>query len=592
MYFQDLVLTLQKYWNERGCLLTQPYDVEKGAGTFNPNTFLRSLGPEPFAAAYAEPCRRPTDGRYGDNPIRMQHYYQFQVILKPSPADILDQYFGSLAAIGISHEDHDLRLVHDDWESPTLGAWGLGWEVWLDGMEVTQFTYFQQVGGIELPVVSGEITYGLERLCMFLQGKDNVYDLAYNGRFSYGDLFKQNEILCSRHNFEQADPALHFDLFSKYERECLRLCELANTVSAADYCLMASHTFNLLDARGAISVSERQNYILRVRKLARAVAEQWLAHREALGFPLCQRAPRVPAPAATPAAPAPAPAAAPQPEFAPLLIELGVEEMPARVFASLGEQLPALFQKHLGALQLDPDDVAFFLTPRRLAISVRKLRTRQPDRRQELKGPPLRVARDAAGNWTKAAEGFAKKAGISLEQLSVKSLNGAEYLAATVEQKGRPAAELLAEAIPAFFSAIHWYKTMRSARATRRSSARCAGWSPCSASRSSPCSSPARRRAPTRGATASSPTSRFASPPSAAPTCKPCATTTSSPTPTSAARPSAISSPSSARHRSSPGCPTRNCSPKSATWSSSPPRSPASSPPPSSKSPRPYWSVR
>ena len=459
MYFQDLILTLQNYWTQRGCLLTQPYDVETGAGTFNPATFLRSLGPEPFNAAYVEPSRRPTDGRYGDNPIRLQHYFQFQVILKPSPDDILDLYFGSLAAIGILPQDHDIRLVHDDWESPTLGAWGLGWEVWVDGMEVTQFTYFQQVGGIELAPIPGEITYGLERICMFLQQVESVYDLQYNEQFTYGDVFHQNEVLGSRHNFEQADVDLHFDLFAKFETECGRLCQLGNPVAAVDYCLKASHTFNLLDARGAISVTERQNYILRVRQLARAVSEAWVADREALGLPLLAR--QAVASDETPAAPLVAETAATDAERAPLLIELGLEEMPAQVFAPLQRQLPGLFEKHFGPTDLEPEDVKFYLTPRRIAVSVGSIRTRQADRRLELRGPPLKIAKGDNGEWTKAAHGFARKSNLDVDQLEVREFNGAEYLYAEVDQPGKSAAEVLAEAIPAFFNAIHWYKTMR-----------------------------------------------------------------------------------------------------------------------------------
>ncbi len=459
MHFQELILALQHYWHERGCLLTQPYDVEKGAGTFNPATFLRALGPEPFNAAYVEPCRRPADGRYGDNPIRMQHYYQFQVILKPSPDDVVEQYLGSLKTIGIKPEKHDLRFVHDDWESPTLGAWGLGWEIWADGMEITQFTYFQQVGGLELNPVPAEITYGLERLCMFLQGVDNVFALRYNDQFSYGDLFHENEVQGSRHNFILADVQLHFDLFGKYEHECLRLCEAGNPVSAVDYCLKAGHSFNLLDARGAISVNERQNYILKVRTLARTVAEAWLRNREELGFPLLERAATVVIKQPPPRPKAPA--LAKLPARAPLLLELGVEEMPAQVFKPLLKQLPELFQKYFGPSRLDPQDLKFFVTPRRLAVSVASLKTRQDDQQLELKGPPLRLAKDENGNWTKAAEGFAKKAGIDPEKAEIRQFKGEEYLFAVRQEPGQPALEVLGEIIPQFFGALHWYKTMR-----------------------------------------------------------------------------------------------------------------------------------
>ncbi len=289
MILQDMMLKLQQYWAEKGCIIWQPYDVEKGAGTFNPATFLRCLGPEPWNVAYVEPSRRPTDGRYGENPNRLQHYYQFQVIMKPSPLNIQELYLDSLRVLGIDPLEHDIRFVEDDWESPTLGAWGLGWEVWLDGMEITQFTYFQQCGGIDLNPISVEITYGIERICMYLQDVENVYDLKWVGDVTYGDVFKENELEFSTHNFEQADVGLHLDMFSRFEEECARLCELELALPAYDYCLKCSHVFNVLDARGAISVAERQKYIGMVRNLARLCAEKYLARREELGFPLAQR---------------------------------------------------------------------------------------------------------------------------------------------------------------------------------------------------------------------------------------------------------------------------------------------------------------
>ena len=296
--FQDVILRLQTFWAGHGCLLLQPYDTEKGAGTFNPATFLRAIGPEPWAAAYVEPSRRPTDGRYGENPNRLQHYYQFQVILKPSPKDVLDRYLQSLAAIGVDLLGHDIRFVEDDWESPTLGAWGLGWEVWLDGMEVTQFTYFQQCGGLDLPLVSAEITYGLERLCMYLQGVDSVYDLIWcvapDGRkVTYGEVHHQDEVQFSAHNFEHADVALHLQLFDSFEQSALQLCRQDLVLPAYDYVMKASHAFNVLDARGAISVAERQKYIGRVRNLARTVAVGYEALRYRLGLPLCPPADRL-----------------------------------------------------------------------------------------------------------------------------------------------------------------------------------------------------------------------------------------------------------------------------------------------------------
>lgn len=288
MYFQDLLMKLDRFWADQGCIIQQPYDTEKGAGTMNPATFLRSLGPEPWNVAYAEPCRRPTDGRYGDNPNRLYHYYQYQVIMKPSPENIQELYLESLKAIGIDPKKHDIRFVEDNWESPTLGAWGLGWEVWLDGMEVTQFTYFQQVGGFECKPVAVELTYGTERLASYLQGVDNVYDLAYAPGITYGDLFRQQEYEQAAYSFELSDTAMLFDLFNKYEAEAKRVMEAGLVLPAYDYILKCSHTFNLLDARGVISVSERQGFILRVRTLARAVAKTYLAQREALGYPLAK----------------------------------------------------------------------------------------------------------------------------------------------------------------------------------------------------------------------------------------------------------------------------------------------------------------
>ncbi len=286
MTFQELILALQNYWANKGCVIQQPYDMEKGAGTFHPATFLRSLGPEPWNVAYVEPSRRPTDGRYGENPNRLQHYYQFQVILKPSPLDIQDLYLDSLKSFGIDSKKHDIRFVEDDWESPTLGAWGLGWEVWLDGMEITQFTYFQQCGGIDLKPVSGELTYGIERIAMYIQGVDNVYDLEWVDGIKYGDIHHQTEVEFSHYNFEEADTDMLTKLFNMYEDECKRLVEKELIFPAYDFVLKCSHSFNLLDARGAISVTERANYIGRVRNLSRLCAEGYVAQREKMGFPL------------------------------------------------------------------------------------------------------------------------------------------------------------------------------------------------------------------------------------------------------------------------------------------------------------------
>jgi glycyl-tRNA synthetase alpha chain len=289
MTFQELIMNLECFWSNRGCLIQQPYDIEVGAGTFNPATLLRVLGPEPWSVAYVEPSRRPTDGRYGENPNRVGHYYQYQVIIKPSPLDIQDIYLESLKGLGIDPLEHDIRFVEDDWESPTLGASGLGWEVWLDGMEITQFTYFQLAGSIRLDPITIEITYGLERIAMYIQEKDSIFDLMWNDRVTYGDIHQKGEWELSVYNFEEADVEMLLKLFNMYEKESIRMSEKGIVLPAYDYCLKCSHTFNILEARGAISVSERTKYIDRIRNLARRAAKNYLAQREEMGFPLAKR---------------------------------------------------------------------------------------------------------------------------------------------------------------------------------------------------------------------------------------------------------------------------------------------------------------
>jgi glycyl-tRNA synthetase alpha chain len=289
MDFQELIMTMERFWAERGCVIQQPYDLEVGAGTFNPATLLRALGPEPWSVAYVEPSRRPTDGRYGENPNRLGHYYQYQVIIKPSPLEIQEIYLDSLRALGIDPLDHDIRFVEDDWESPTLGASGLGWEVWLDGMEITQFTYFQQAGSIRLEPISVEITYGLERIAMYLQQKESVYDLRWNRTITYGDVHKKGEWELSVYSFELAEVETLLKMFELCEKESIRVSERGIVLPAYDYCLKCSHLFNILDARGAISVAERTKYIERIRNLARSVARNYLAQREEMGFPLLKR---------------------------------------------------------------------------------------------------------------------------------------------------------------------------------------------------------------------------------------------------------------------------------------------------------------
>jgi len=284
--FQEIVMRLERFWAEQGCVIQQPYDIEVGAGTMNPATTLRALGPEPWRVAYVEPSRRPTDGRYGENPNRLQHYYQYQVILKPTPDDVQEIYLDSLKALGIDPEEHDIRFVEDDWESPTIGAWGLGWEVWLDGMEVTQFTYFQQVGGVDMDLVPAELTYGIERIAMFVQKVDNVYDLEWVGDISYGDVHHRGEVEHSTYNFELSDADMLFRLFSMYEQEARSVLEKGFVLPAYDYVLKCSHTFNLLDARNAISVTERTGYIARVRALASACCRGYAEQRAAMGYPL------------------------------------------------------------------------------------------------------------------------------------------------------------------------------------------------------------------------------------------------------------------------------------------------------------------
>jgi len=289
MTFQDMIFTLQKFWHSKGCILGNPYDIETGAGTFNPNTFLKSLGPEPWNAAYLEPSRRPKDGRYGENPNRVYQHHQFQVIMKPSPENIQDLYLESLKELGIEPQKHDIRFVEDDWESPTLGAWGLGWEVWLDGMEITQFTYFQQVGGLELEIIPVELTYGLERIALYIQEKENVYDLEWTEGVTYGEIRLQYEKEFSEYSFKVADLDMHFDLYDKYEKEAKLALEHELVLPAYDYVLKCSHTFNVLDSRGAISVTERMSYILRIRNLAKKCAEIFVEKRKKMGYPLLKK---------------------------------------------------------------------------------------------------------------------------------------------------------------------------------------------------------------------------------------------------------------------------------------------------------------
>ncbi len=451
--FTETILRLQAFWADYGCVIAQPGDNEKGAGTFNANTFLRALGPEPWKVAYVEPSRRPTDGRYGDNPNRLYKHHQYQVVLKPSPKDVQSLYLDSMAVLGIHPADHDIRFVEDNWESPTLGAWGLGWEVWVDGMELTQFTYFQQVGGLECRPVSAELTYGLERIAMYLQNVDNVYDLAYAPGVSYREIHHQDEVEYSKFSFEALDVPLYKSLFESFEKECERLAEQALVVPAYDHLLKASHAFNSLDARGAISVTERQGYILRVRALAKRCAEAYAQQREALAFPMGRVA-------STPSPEPQADGAPPRDGTAALLIEIGSEEIPAAevevAVSSLRDQLVAALE----ANRLAHGDVRTWCTPRRLTVAVDAVQAMQDNLTKEVMGPPVKVAfRD--GVATKAAEGFAKGLGLTVDQLDRKETKKGEYLCAMVKEEGQSAAELLAPLLPEMLSKIPFKKTMR-----------------------------------------------------------------------------------------------------------------------------------
>ena len=469
--FQELIVALQHYWMNQGCTTLQSYDLEKGAATFNPATFLRALGPDPLNAAFVEPCRRPTDGRYGDNPIRLQHYYQFQVLMKPCPDDFQERYLGSLSAIGIDPHEHDIRFVHDDWESPTLGAWGLGWEVWIDGLEITQFTYFQQMGNVELHPITGEIAYGLERLAMFLQKKNSVYELCYDQNLSYADLFKRNEIECCRYNFEIACIKTQLALFKHYESECNRICQKNLAIPALDYCLKASHTFNLLDARGVISVSERQHYILRIQALARQIAHIWIkGDPSPVLYDLAQNPrydPLFQQPGIERIKNRPK---SRQAEFNPVkntdtpqsfLLEVGVEEMPVLVCQKLIRTLEPLVNKWLQSIQLEGSGFSCFITPRRFTIVLDCIKHGQDNNSIPIRGPSLERAKDKDGQWTLAALGFAKKYTVDVNQLDIQTVKAVDYLCYQPTTTQATISNILYQGLPRFLSSIPWYKTMR-----------------------------------------------------------------------------------------------------------------------------------
>ncbi|MGC9521113.1 MAG: glycine--tRNA ligase subunit beta [Anaerolineae bacterium] len=466
--FQEAILRLQAYWAEQGALIWQPYSEKVGAGTMNPATYLRVLGPEPWNVAYVEPSFRPDDGRYADNPNRMQMHTQMQVILKPDPGDPQERYLQSLAALGIRREEHDVRFVEDNWESPVIGAWGLGWEVWLDGQEITQFTYFQQAGGITLDVPAVEITYGLERIVMYLQRKRSVWDILWDDHHTYGEILRDQEIDYCRYDFDEAGVERLAAMYDLFEEEARLALAHGLVVPAYDYVLRCSHTFNLLDSRGTVGVTERATFFKRMRDLAREVADAYLAQRERLGYPWMDR----PGLASSPAAQgtllhlpmggeAEGAAALPKEGEAPFLFEIGTEELPATHVSGALAQLETLVPQALEDLRLAYGDLHVWGTPRRLAVTIKDLSTRQSDEEQIVKGPPAQVAFDSDGNPTRAAEGFARSRGVAVDALEVRDMDGGRYVVAQQRIEGRPALEVLAEALPAWVTQLHFPRSMR-----------------------------------------------------------------------------------------------------------------------------------
>ncbi|MEN6483041.1 MAG: glycine--tRNA ligase subunit beta [Anaerolineaceae bacterium] len=455
--FQSIIMKLQQYWSEQGCLIWQPYYIQVGAGTMNPATFLRVLGPEDWNVGYVEPSVRPDDGRYGENPNRLQQHTQFQVILKPDPGNPQELYLKSLEALGIDPRQHDIRFVEDNWESPALGAWGLGWEVWLDGQEITQFTYFQQSGGIVLEPNSVEITYGLERIAMTLQGVRNFKDLRWNDQRTYGDVHLQGEQEHSKYYFEIADVERLRQMFTLFEQEATSALEQGLVLPAHDYILKCSHTFNILDTRGAIGVTERQAFFGKMRDLARRVSELYIAQRRELGFPWLKRAETEEGLNTATMVDSPVETA----DQADFLFEIGTEELPAGDMQAVLEQIDTHFKDVLDDLRLSYEKISTLGTPRRLVVLVEKLSAQQPDRTQIVKGPPAERAFDANGQPTKAAEGFARGKGLTIADLSISDMDGGSYVTATIHEAGRPAVEVLAEVLPGFIADLKFDKSMR-----------------------------------------------------------------------------------------------------------------------------------
>lgn len=458
--FQSIILNLQRYWGDQGCLIWQPYHTEVGAGTMNPATYLRVLGPEPWNVGYVEPSIRPDDGRYGENPNRLQQHYQYQVILKPDPGNPQELYLRSLEALGIDPRQHDIRFVEDNWESPALGAWGLGWEVWLDGQEITQFTYFQQAGGMVLEPVSVEITYGLERIAMALQGVRHFRSLQWSSQRTYGDVNLQAEQEHSKYYFEIADVERLRQLYNLFEAEAESSLKNGLVLPAHDYVLKCSHTFNVLDTRGAVGVTERQALFGRMRDLSRRVAEAYVAQRQALEFPWRKDASsKTIAPETVTGSPDNQFASSASPSA--FLLEIGVEELPSADLDSaiqqLRERVPALLEE----LRLEHGSVYVLGTPRRLTIMVENLAPSQPDRTSVVKGPPAARAFDPAGNPTKAAEGFARGRGLAVSDLQVRDMDGGRYVVAEVHESGRPAQDVLREVLPGLVAGLRFDKAMR-----------------------------------------------------------------------------------------------------------------------------------
>ena len=460
MTLQEIILALEKFWADHGCIIQQPCDIEVGAGTFNPATFLRCLGPEPWRVAYVEPVRRPTDGRYAENPFRVGAYYQYQVILKPAPENVLPLYLESLYHLGISPRKNDIRFVEDDWESPTLGASGLGWEVWWNGAEVTQFTYFQQMGSIDLDPICAEITYGLERIALYLQDVDDFFEIRWNEHLNYGDVHRQSEVEYSTYNFEHANVDMLFELFSTYEKETHACLDAGLVLPATDHVLKCSHTFNMLDARGVISVTERVSYIERVRRLAQRIARAYVKQREEMEHPLIGKWAAVGGICNPDASETQGSENITQ-ETADLLFEIGTEEIPASYVPPVLEQLRETAAKSLTNHRIPFGDIETLGTPRRITLSIKDIKTLQESEETEVVGPPKRIAYDENGEPTKAAVGFAKTQGVELTALRIVETERGEYVAVSKLETGAPTREILKTLLTEWIETLRFPKTMR-----------------------------------------------------------------------------------------------------------------------------------